>query len=481
MEDKTINNIAMDDIIKYTDNSSAFTTVDVNVELPVFPKRSFCITEYGALCGVVNAKTNMKAINRAIEETSEIGGGHVIIPKGIWHSGPIELKSNVDLHLEKGAVLLFVKNKEDYPVIKRDYEGQIRLRAKSPISADDCTNIAITGDGIIDGNGQLWRVVKHFKVTERVWESMLKQSPYVIPTQEGGMWFPTKSAYDGCIKGEIPVDADNAIEEMSEFYDFLRPVMVDICRCDKVLIEGVTLQNSPNWNLHPIFCTNLTVRNAAIKNPYHAQNGDGIDIESCRYVEVADTSFDVGDDAICIKSGKNREGRMVSSMPTQDVHIHDCVVYHGHGGIVVGSEMSRGVKNVLVDNCTFMGTDTGIRFKSQLGRGGVVENIQIKDINMTDIIEEACIFTFGYTLYKMEHEKKEEDVCVDKEDIPVFKDVLIENVVCTNAKIGLKIQGLDISPIHDITFKNVVIHCDKSYEINYANDIYMYDTTLIEN
>lgn len=438
------------------------------VEVPHFQDKYFSIEQFGAVAG--GEVSNTEVIRKTIEEAVKQGGGHVVIPAGMWLTGPVELKSGIDLHLESGALLLFDKNKEEYPVQFTDYEGQPRIRAVSPITARNAENVAITGKGTIDGNGHLWRVVKKFKVTERQWKKMLESSDNVIPTKEGGMWFPTKSAYEGCLKGEPAVDEENALEKAAPYYDFLRPVMVNFIHCNKVLIDGVTLENSPNWNVHPLFCTNLTVRNATIRNPYHAQNGDGIDVESCHTVEIVNTKFDVGDDAICIKSGKNEVARKVKG-PTENVYIHDCTVLHGHGGFVVGSEMSRGVKDVYVDNCTFIGTDTGIRFKSQLGRGGVVENIHMENINMLDIEEEAMIFTMGYSLYKMDHEQAENDVMQNMEDVPEFKNIEIENVTCRGAATGLKVEGLTVLPIHDIHLKNVSVSADRAYVISNGKNI----------
>lgn len=448
---------------------------EFKVELPHFQDKYFSIEQFGAIAG--GEVSNTEAIRNTIAEAVKQGGGHVVIPAGIWLTGPVELKSSIDLHLESGALLLFDKNKEEYQVQFTDYEGQPRIRAVSPLHAFDAENIAVTGKGTIDGNGHLWRVVKKFKVTQRQWEAMLKKSDCVIPTKEGGMWFPTKSAYEGCLKGEPAVDEENALEKAAPYYDFMRPVMVNFVRCNKVLIDGVTLENSPNWNVHPLFCTNLTVRNATIRNPYHAQNGDGIDVESCKNVEILNTKFDVGDDAICIKSGKNEVARKVKG-PTENVYIHDCTVLHGHGGFVVGSEMSRGVRDVYVDNCTFIGTDTGIRFKSQLGRGGVVENIRMENINMLDIEEEAIIFTMGYSLYKMEHELEEKDTMQDMADVPEFKNIVIENVVCKGAATGLKVEGLKVLPIHDISLKNVTITAEHDYSIINGSNITVENVTF---
>ena len=363
---------------------------------PEFKNVDYDITNYGAKSDI--AFNNQKAIQEAINDCHNNGGGRVIIPDGFYITGPIELKSNVNLYVADNAYVQFTKSKEEYPLYITEYEGIKHIRAISPISADGCENVAITGKGVMDGAGDLWRGIKQFKLTQRQWDACLKKSPYVIPTKEGGIWCPTKSYYDGVVNGGPDVNDPNALEKASQYWDMYRPVFVSIRNCNKVLIEDVTLQNSPAWNVHPIYCNNLTVNRAVIRNKYHAQNGDGIDVESCTNVEIANSVFEVGDDGICLKSGKNREARQIKR-PTKNVWIHDCKVFDAHGGFVVGSEMSRGVSNVIVENCVFSGTDVGIRFKSALGRGGVVEDITIKNIFMSNIIKEAMIFTMGYVLH----------------------------------------------------------------------------------
>lgn len=445
------------------------------VELPIFPDRKVSITDYNAVPG--GTVSNTVAINNAIKALANLGGGTVIVPKGIWLTGPITLKSNINLHLEKGAFITFDKNPEEYPVILTDYEGQPRLRAVSPIHAFDEENIAITGDGVIDGNGHEWRPLKKFKITNKQWEARKEKSPCFIETEEGGIWYPTKTSYEGCLVGEPSLDDPDAIAKATPYYDHYRPVMTNLVRCNKILIEGVTLQNSPAWNLHPLLCTNLTLRNAFIRNDSFAQNGDGLDLESCRFVDIYNVKFDVGDDAICMKSGKNAIARKIA-VPTEHVRIRDCVVYHGHGGFVVGSEMSRGIRDVVIENCLFIGTDTGIRFKSAIGRGGVVEDITIKDIQMTDIATDAIIFTMGYVLYHLDHEKSDQPEEILEEDIPEFKNITIRDVNCIRAGQAIKIEGLEQLPIHDLTLENVYIQAKKGIEIKNANQIFLKNVTV---
>lgn len=451
--------------------------MDFEVKLPEIPEREFVITEYGAVTG--GKVSNTAAFAKAIAAAVEAGGGTVVIPAGIWLTGPIELKSNINLHAKRGALVLFDKNPEEYPVFLADYEGQPRIRTVSPIHAREAENIAITGEGIFDGNGQLWRPLKEMKVTKKQWQKCLEKSPYTVPSKEGGIWVPTESIYQGYHAGEPDVEDPQALEKAAPYYDYYRPVMVSLVKCDRVLIENVTLQNSPAWNVHPLFCTNVTIRKAVIRNPYYAQNGDGLDLESCSKVHIHDVQFDVGDDAICMKSGKNAIARKTPG-PTEDVYIHDCVVYHGHGGFVVGSEMSRGVRRVTVENCTFVGTDCGLRFKTAVGRGGVVEDINIDGIYMTDIPGEGIIFTMGYTLTSMDKVDEQALDSVDPADIPEFKNVTMRNIYCRGAKQAIKIEGLKNMPVHDITIEDSYFIAEKGYTENYAENIVLNNVIIEE-
>lgn len=428
---------------------------DFKIERPSFPEYSVDIREFGAVAyayELEDSRRNAKALNSAMAAVSEKGGGRVVVPAGIWVTGPIKLMDNVDLHLEAQALLKFSKNIEEYPLILTNYEGQECIRTVSPITADHVSNIAITGKGVIDGSGDLWRPIKQFKLTDRQWQERLRKSRHVIETKEGGIWMPTESVLKGNEKNIQKGEVD-ALKKAEQYYDFYRPVMVSLRYCDKVLLQEATFMNSPAWNIHPFFCTNLTVDNVQVKNPYYAQNGDGIDVESCTNVEICGSTFETGDDAICIKSGKNAEARTFEG-PCSNIYVHDCVVNEGHGGFVVGSEMSRGVHSILVENCTFMGTDVGLRFKSALGRGGVVENIEINNINMTNVKEEAIVMTMSYVLNSL---NREETIAkVDEADVPYFRNISMSDIHCMGAKIPVKIEPLEgrADTISDITIKD---------------------------
>ena len=422
-----------------------------SVTIPTIPGNEFDLRDYGA---VGDGRTsNTAAFRKAIEAAAE-QGGRVIVPNGIWLTGPIRLLSGVELHLQDNAVILFDKNPQEYPLIITDYEGVTRIRTVSPLHAENAENIAITGNGVINGNGHLWRPVKEFKMTSRQWKELLKKSPYVLESKEGGIWFPTQSMYDTAVMGEIfPGDYDSYDESLaaaSPHYDFYRPVMVSLRHCRNILIEGVHLQDSPAWNVHPYFCEHLTVRGVRITNPAYAQNGDGIDVESCRYVHIHHCQFQTGDDGICLKAGKDREARKLLK-PCEDVLIHDCEVGMSHGGFVIGSEMSRGVRNVLVKDCTFIDSDVGIRFKSAMGRGGVVEEIHLENILMFGIKKECLTMTMNYVLNTVSGDDPVVQ-STDPEDIPTFRNIELKNCLCRDEGAHYVIQPMSGHPetIQDI-------------------------------
>lgn len=442
---------------------------DFEIKIPEFKDKDYFVTDFGAKGD--GKFINTEAINLAVSKCSEEGGGRVVVTRGIWFSGPIILKSNVEFHLEDGAVILFSPNFDDYELIYTSWEGFFTYRCISPIYAKDCENIAITGRGVIDGNGGAWRPVKKFKMTERAWNAIVKSGGVVVEGKEE-IWWPTKMAMEAN-REIIPNPSILKDKDLCEKYrDYLRPVLLNFTKCKNVLIDGPTFQNSPAWGLHPWLCENVLIQNVSVRNPWFSQNGDGIDIDSCKYIVVRDSTFDVGDDALCVKSGKNEDGRKLA-VPCEYVRFENCVVYHGHGGFVVGSEMSGGVRNIFVKDCTFIGTDTGLRFKSCIGRGGVVEDIFIDGINMTDISKEAIIFTMGYDMDTKEGQS------ISPEEIPEFKNIEISNVLCTKSEVPISISGLDEMPVHNVTLKNIFINSKTSVSVYKAENIVQENVNII--
>ena len=448
-----------------------------------FKKDSFNIIAYGAVADGITYNT--KSINDAIQACNKKGGGVVVIPSGIWLTGPIVLLSNVNLHLNKNALLQFTDDLSNYKLIETNWEGVAAVRNESPISAVNADHIAITGFGIVDGNGDAWRAVKKDKLSETQWKNLLNRGGLLSDDKK--TWYPSESSMRG-FKTEKPgvIGTGKTIADFAEIKDFLRPNLVVLNKCSGVLLEGVTFQNSPAWNLHPLMCKNLIVRNVYAKNPAYAQNGDGIDVESCKNVLIENSFFDVGDDGICIKSGRDAEGRK-RNMPTENVIIRNCTVYHAHGGFVIGSEMSGGAKNIYVSDCTFDGTDIGLRFKTARGRGGVVEKIFVDGIIMKNIQAEAILFDMYYEAKDpvvLAGEKREEPAVEFKpvnETTPQFMDFHIKNIVCNGASKAIFIRGLPEMNIHDITLENMTLVSKKGTEISEAMNIKLKNIKVISS
>lgn len=445
------------------------------VQQPTFPDYTVSIVDFGA---VNDGETlNTDAINNAIKDVNSKGGGKVVIPEGLWYTGPIVLLSNVNLHTEQNSLILFTDDFDAYPIIKTSFEGLNTRRCQSPISAWNAENIAITGYGVFDGSGDSWRPVKKEKLTTRQWGNLVKSGGVVDAA--GKIWYPTAGALKGALatKNFNNPEGIETDEEWNEIKPWLRPVLLNFVKCSKVLLEGTTFKNSPSWCLHPLSCEHITINNVKVFNPWYSQNGDALDLESCKNALIINSIFDAGDDAICIKSGKDEDGRKRGE-PCQNVIVKNNTVLHGHGGFVVGSEMSGGVKNIYVSDCSFLGTDVGLRFKSTRGRGGVVEGIYINNINMIDIPNEPLLFDLFYG-GKAPNEVTEGDqvdtsttIPAVTEETPAFRDIHISNVTCKGSGRAMFFNGLPEMPIDNITVKNVhITDASEGVVISHAADV----------
>ncbi len=455
-------------------------------KLPVVQKTSFkkdsvLITKYGAKADGITLNT--KSINDAIDACSKKGGGVVVVPEGLWLTGPIELKSNVNLHLKRNALLQFTSDFNQYKLVEGNWEGLPQMRNQSPISATKATNIAITGFGIIDGAGEAWRMVKKDKLTESQWKKLVASGGVVSDDKKS--WYPSEAWMKANkLKNPGQISPEKTAAFYQEIKDFLRPNLLVLTQCNKILLEGVTFQNSPAWCLHPLMSENITIRNINVKNPWFAQNGDGLDLESCKNVLVENSVFDVGDDGICIKSGRDAEGRK-RGMPTQDVIVRNCTVYAAHGGFVIGSEMSGGAKNIWVDDCTFIGTDIGLRFKTTRGRGGIVENIFIRNIAMKNIPGEAILFDMYYAAQDpiaLTGEKREPPKVETKpvtEETPQFKNIYIKNVVVNGAQKAIFVRGLPEMNVKNIVMEDMVLQAKEGLDMTEGTGITMKNVQLI--
>lgn len=432
------------------------------LERPKFPDNQLNLKDFGGIPDGISLNTEM--FEKAISTLSSKGGGTLIIPSGIWFTGPIILRSNINLHLEKGALILFSPDFDLYPLVKTVYEGLDTRRCQSPISGRNLENIAITGEGSINGSGDAWRPLKKGKVTENHWNKVIN-SGGVLKNPE--YWLPSEKSLLGENMGGNTPKKNMTEEDWISIKDFLRPVMVSFIECKNVLLEGVLFENSPAWNIHPLMCENVIIDNVTVRNPSYSQNGDGLDLESCINSIIINCSFDVGDDAICIKSGKNEDGRR-RNRPTQNVIVDNCKVFKGHGGFVVGSEMSGGVRNISVSNCQFMGTDVGLRFKSGRGRGGVVENIYIRDINMFDIATESFLFDLYYGNNYLPQNAPIPEV---NETTPSFRNIYVKGIIARNVHRAMFFNGLPEMKISNINVENVTIMSTLGAELAESKNI----------
>ncbi|MBR1886885.1 MAG: glycoside hydrolase family 28 protein [Bacteroidales bacterium] len=422
------------------DYSSYYSNLPIELNapaLPVIPDYTVSLTDFGGVGDGVS--DNTKAFEKAISALNKAGGGHLNVPAGIYLTGLISFKDRVDLHLEKNAMILFTPDKKQH--IKKD-------KVAPGITASKRTDISITGEGIIDGNGEWWRGVKRSKVSDVEWNAFKRMGGTVTP--KGDLWYP------------FDLKAFENIADTFEAQEKMRTHLIRFTDCERILVQGVTIQNSPKFHLVPQRCKDVTIDGVTVRCPWNAQNGDGIDLMNCRRVLVVNSTVDVGDDGICLKGGAGESG--VKAGPCEDILIRDNVVYHAHGGFVIGSEFSGGMNKIVVKENTFSGTDTGLRFKSAPERGGKTSDLWISDIYMSDIQGEALVFE---TTYADRPVGRDDAVAAESDSfVPEFTDIHISNVVCRDARVGVKAAGT-IEMIHDITLENCVFfYTEEAFRID---------------
>jgi polygalacturonase len=454
------------------------------LQQPAFPKNQLSIKDCGGVGDGITLNTD--AFRKAMETLSAKGGGTLTVPFGVWFTGPIVFRSNINLHLEKGALILFTSDFDAYPLVDTSFEGLDTKRCQSPISGRNLVNVAITGEGTINGSGQAWRPLKKQKVTESCWKKIVKSGG--VLSKDKNTWYPSEKSLLGESLAEPNLNVprrEMTDAEWESVKDFMRPVMVSFIECKNVLLEGILFENSPCWNLHPLMCENVIVDNVMVRNPAFAQNGDGIDLESCKNSIIINSVFDVGDDAICIKSGKDEQGRR-RGIPTENLIVDNCKVFNGHGGFVVGSEMSGGVRNISVKNCEFLGTDVGLRFKSTRGRGGLVENIYIENISMFDIATESLLFDLYYGGKSAVEALEEGDTIPEPDVIPLvsettpsFRNIYIKGLISRNARRAMYFNGLPEMNIMNINIEDAIITSKIGAELSESKNIQFKNVTII--
>lgn len=416
-----------------TDSNLSWKKADeilARITAPTFPSRDFIITQFGAIAGGNEDCTS--ALRKAIEMCNASGGGRVVVPAGVYLTGAIHLKSNVNLYLQKGATLLFKTDPEAYlPVVFTRWEGIECMNYSPLIYAFEQKNIAVTGEGILDGAAS----------ESNWWAWKLKDSSGKIPAA------PDVKYLNDLSEQNIPVE-----RRVFGANHYLRPNFFTPYRCQNVLIDGVTILRSPMWEVHPVLCTNVIVRNLKIIT--HGPNNDGCDPESCRDVLIENCLFDAGDDCIAIKSGRNEDGRRIG-VPAENLIIRGCTMKEGHAGVAIGSEIAGGCRNVFIENCQMdsPNLDRAIRFKSNARRGGVVESVYIRNVEIGQVAEAFMTIDFLY----------EEG---PKGNFPpVVRDVVIENVTARSCPRIFFIASFQEATIDRIRISNSTFLGAKASEI----------------
>ncbi len=394
----------------------------------------FNVLDYGA---TGDGKTkDTTPIAKAIAACAKAGGGTVYLPPGRYLTGPVVLKSNMTLEIDGGATLLGSPDVADYP-LRDDVWNPGKKVVAALISATDAENVTVRGRGTVDGQGSNW-----WKLMG--WPARMKVKPENKTAQE--------------------------LEDIKKLANG-RPHLLEFIRCKFTAVEQLHLINSPSWTIHPLLSEFVRVDGVTIENPVPSPNTDGINPESCRNVQISNCRIDVGDDCITLKSGKDAAGRKVGK-PDENITITNCVMLKGHGGVVIGSEMSGGVRNVTVSNCVFQGTDVGIRVKTQRGRGGVVEGLAATNIVMQDVKS-----AFTITMFYAGSEKEKGAFPVD-EGTPRFRDFVFSNITARGSKTAGEVTGLKEMLVENISFSNIHIDAETGMKVTDAKDIDFRDVVI---
>lgn len=410
------------------------------VSRPQIPANEVNIKDVGGVGDGVFLNT--EAFSKGISKLNKLGGGRLIIPEGVWLTGPISLKDNIELHLDKNALVLFSADKTLYV----SPDAKPGSRVNPCIRASKRKNIAITGEGILDGNGEHWRPVKRNKVSDVEW-NVFKKVIGGVEKANGTLFYPWDSNNAAANIADTPENQEKMRNDLIRFTD-----------CENVLIQGVTVQNAPRFHVHPCYSKNVIVDGVTVRCPWNAQNGDAIDFSDVNIGLIVNSTVDAGDDGICMKGGNVKPASPANGC--EDIVIQDNTVFHAHGGFVLGSETISGMRRIVVRHNRFSGTDTGLRFKSGMGRGGKTEQMYISDIMMTDIKDEAIVFQCDYVDRPAGSDPKKVPTFTEeqKKKAPYFQDIHISNVICHGASMGISASGiLGLDNVRDIEISNSTI------------------------
>lgn len=418
---------------------------------PQIPAHDFLITDFGAIGD--GQTLNTLSFEKAFRACAAAGGGRVVVPGGLWLTGPIALQSHTEFRLERGALVLFTRDHTQYPLIHNP--GSSNYIVASPIYGFNLQDIAITGEGLMDGGGDSWRPVKKTKMTAAQWKNLLASGGTV--SNDGEVWWPSREAMNG---------------------DHSRPYMVYLVNCRNILLKDATIRNSPKFVFYPNSCTNLVMDHVNIFNEWWAQNGDGIDISACKNVILYQCTVSAGDDGICMKSSSGNRHDTAGAVALENIIVAGCTVYHAHGGFVIGSNTDGGIHNISVSDCSFIGTDVGLRFKSNMGRGGLVNNIFIQDIVMRDITNDAILFDTYYEDAPA-GSVKDPNKAKPQDKTPEFRDFHISRVYCNGAHTAISIAGLPQMPVSRIFFDSLIISADRGMVATQAKGIDWHAVKLV--
>ena len=436
--------------------NTVYKQIESRIKAPEFKNKAY----KAAVKQKNSAKQNQQIINKTIAKCSKAGGGKVVIPAGKYQTGAITLMSNVNLCIEKDAELVFAFDRSLYPLVYTRWEGLDLWNYQPCIYAIDCKNIALSGEGTINGNGNNegnWWYMKGMK--EHGWHDGVDE------------WQGTASKGT---RAELLKMSDNGVPAKERKFGMgkgLRPQLVNFVRCENVLIENVKLLNSPFWVMHPLFCKNLTVRGVYVFN--EGPNGDGCDPESCEDVLIENCTFHTGDDCIALKSGRNADGRK-ADIPCKNIIVRKCKMEDGHGGVVVGSEISGGADYVFAEDCDMdsPNLDRVLRIKTNTCRGGIIQNIFMRNIRVGQCREAVMRTNLVY----------EPNEIAERGHIPTVRNVYMENVTCKKSKYGILINGLDDSDnVYNINVKNCRFEgltAEPLYKTGKCHDIKLENVTV---
>ncbi len=441
--------------VKADDYSGSFRDLPFKADapaLPEIPSLNVSLTDFGGKGDGI--ALNTEAFDRALSHLARKGGGRLTVPAGIWLTGPIVMRSNTELHLEKDAIILFSSDKSLFPVIPAD-QGTSGTMRQPPLFAHNISNFAITGSGVIDGNGEYWRPYKRFKVSDAEWKKLQRLNLKQSSLYGSDVFYPTLT------------DPTDSIETK-------RARLIRVTGCERFLIKDVTVQNSPSFHVNIVMSHDFVLNDIMVRCPWNAQNGDGIDLSSCRNALLRGCSVDCGDDAICLKSGIGDTGRRRG--PCSDIVIEDCTVFHGHGGFVIGSDNAGGMERIMVRRCRMIDTDTGLRFKSGRDRGGLMTEIYVDSVVMCDIAGEAILFDSFYQEKVGDGENAEAAPVTP--DTPRFDGFHISNVICRDAGTAILCKGLPEMPVRDVDITDCTFTAERGSVINNAVDFTLTNVTF---